>query len=145
MAVKLILLLMFFSPVANCQGPELSHISNALSNNSYIDYDKISDGGAAITCMTNNTICCNSSIGNWSDWRGIPVQEGADVDTCLYVTRGDREINLNRKRGCTDHTSGLWRCDIPDSSGEMQSLYVYISSDLNNGELKLHMNSVKNT
>ena len=45
---------------------------------------------------------------------------------CIYVTRGDGVISLHRKRGCTDHTSGLWRCDIPDSSGEMQSLYAYI-------------------
>ena len=79
--------------------------------------------------MTNNVSCCNGSdVGGWRDEGGSVVQE-VDRDTCLYVTREYKEINLNRKLGCTDHTSGLWRCDIPDFSGEMQSLYIYISND----------------
>ena len=54
---------------------------------------------------------------------------------CIYVNRGDGVISLHRKSGCNDHTSGLWRCDIPDSSGEMQSLYIYISNDTSQGQL----------
>ena len=44
-------------------------------------------------------------------------------------------ISLNRNRGCIDHTSGLWSCDIPDSSGKMQSLYIYISNTKSHGML----------
>ena len=45
-------------------------------------------------------------------------------------------IGLHRKmRGCSDHTSGLRRCDIPDSSGEMRSLYIYISNRRSYGML----------
>ena len=44
-------------------------------------------------------------------------------------------ISLNGKWHCSNYTSGLWRCDIPDSSGEMQSLYAYIGDD---GQLETH-------
>ena len=79
--------------------------------------------------MTDNVNCCNSSIvGGWRDEGGDPVYKGADGTSCLYATRGYGVISLSRNRSCTsDHTSGLWRCDIPDSSGEMQSLHIYIS------------------
>ena len=44
-------------------------------------------------------------------------------------------ISLNRRNSdCIPPTSGLWRCDIPDSSGEIQSLYIYISNDESNGK-----------
>ena len=81
-------------------------------------------------CQTNASNCCiDSSIGGWRDEEGDLVYEGADGITCLHVTRGDGVISLNGKWGCSNYTSGLWRCDIPDSSGEMQSLYAYIGDD----------------
>ena len=116
------------SCIVYCQSlPRLNHGTHTLSNNSYIYSSDI--GRSSLQFVTNNVTCCNNStVGGWRDERGVPVYEGADGTTCLYVTREYRVISLHRKIGCTsDHTSGLWRCDIPDSSGEMQSLYVYIS------------------
>ena len=122
--------------VVNCQSlPQFEHDRRSLSNNSFIYYLDIFNEYDALKCVTDNVDCCNdASVGNWRDVRGSPVQEGRDGTSCLYVTRGDGEISLNRKSGCTDHTSGLWRCDIPDSSGDMQSLYIYISNDAAYGE-----------
>ena len=120
----------FLLGLGNCQSlPIFEHQRSSLSNNSFIYHRDIDDGDQTLKCVTDNVNCCNSSIvGGWRDERGRPVYEGADGTTCLYVTRGDGVISLNRDRSCTsDHTSGLWRCDIPDSSGKMQSLYVYIS------------------
>ena len=113
--------------IVNCQSqPQLKHGRHSLSNNSYVYYYDISDGDSSLRCVTDNVNCCNSSdVGGWRDERDRPVQ-GANGTTCLYVTRGDKVISLHRNRSCTDHTSELWRCDIPDSSGEMQSLYIYI-------------------
>ncbi|CAI8012110.1 hypothetical protein GBAR_LOCUS7771, partial [Geodia barretti] len=92
----------------------------------------------ALKCVTDSVNCCNNTdVGGWRDESGRPVYQGADGTTCLYVTRGDGVISLHRKRGCTDHTSGLWRCDIPDSSGEVQSLYTYISIIRSQGQLVL--------
>ena len=97
------------------------HERRNVSNNSYIFILDISDrDSATLKCVVQNMNCCNNStVGGWRDWEGEPVYEGANGTTCLYVTRGDGVISLHRKRLCTDHTSGLWRCDIPDSSGEM--------------------------
>ena len=117
--------------VVSCQSlSQFEHGGRSLSNNSFIYYYDIGTGDLALKCVTDNVDCCNdTSVGNWRDVRGSPVQEGRDGTSCLYVTRGDGEISLNRKSGCTDHTSGLWRCYILDSSGDMQSLYIYISND----------------
>ena len=120
-----------------CQSlPQLEHDGLDLSNNSYIYYNDIGDGDRALKCMTDSDNCCNNStVGGWRDESGRPVYQGTDGTTCLYVTRGDGVISLHRKRGCSAHTSGLWRCDIPDSSGEMQSLYIYISNRRSYGML----------
>ena len=119
--------------IVNCQ-VLLEHEERSVSNNSFIWYLDIGDKDFAMKCMTDNITCCNdSSAGNWTDVKGTPVAE-IDDDNCLYVTRGDGVISLKRKSGCRDHTSGLWRCDIPDSSGEMQSLYIYISNDRSYGK-----------
>ena len=128
--------LLFLSVVlltaVNCQSqPQLKHGRYPLPNNSYIYYPDIRDREQTLKCVTDNVNCCNSSdVVNWRDERGEPVYEGADGTSCLYVTRGDGVISLHRKRGCSDHTSGLWRCDIPDSSGEMQNIYIYIGDKI---------------
>ena len=124
----------------NCQSlPQFEHDGHFLSNNSYIYSRDISDGDRALNCVTESINCCNNStVGGWRDESGRPVYPGADGTTCLYVTREDGNISLHRKRGCNDHTPGLWRCDIPDYSGEMQSLYIYISNSRAHGELQYH-------
>ena len=123
--------------VVHCQLlPLFQYLGNYLANNSFIYYPNIYYGGAALNCVTNRESCCNdSNTGGWRDERGREVHQGVDGISCLYVTRGDGVISLHRKSGCTDHTPGLWRCDIPDSSGEMQSLYIYISNDSYHGKL----------
>ena len=120
--------------IANSQSlPYLKHDGPPLSNNSFIYYPDIGGEYLALQCVTNRENCCNeSNTGGWRDWRGRPVHQGVDGVTCLYVTRGDGVISLHRKSGCTPDMSGLWRCDIPDSSGEMQSLYIYISDSITN-------------
>ena len=117
--------------LVDCQSlPQFKHRISYLPNNSFIYYYDIYDReNSALHCVTDNVNCCNNStVGGWIDGEKAPVYEGADGTTCLYVTRGYGVISLHRKSGCSDHTSGPWRCDIPDSSGEMQSLYIYISN-----------------
>ena len=123
--------------------PLVSH-SPPVSNNSYIYYSEITyyedmnEEEDGLKCVTDSIDCCHdTNVSNWRDERGELVQEEADDWTCLYVTRGDGEISLNRRNSdCIPPTSGLWRCDIPDSSGEIQSLYIYISNNESNGNYK---------
>ena len=131
--------------IATCWSqPRFELSGGTVRNNSYICYDDIiyyekmnEDDG--LKCVTDHRDCCHdTNVSNWRDERGELVQEGADDGTCLYVTRGDGEISLNRRNSdCIPPTSGLWRCDIPDSSGEIQSLYIYISNDESNGNYEL--------
>ena len=132
MALSRICILVVYSVIVNCQSlPHFQNIDHTnLGNNSFVYYDRIYGGGAALKCVTNMSInCCHgTNDSNWRDERGELVQEGADDGTCLYVTRGDGEISLNRRNSdCIPPTSGLWRCDIPDSSGEIESLYTSTS------------------
>ena len=100
-----------------------------------------------LKCVTDSDGCCHdTNVANWRDERGELVQEGADDGTCLYVTRGDGEISLNRRNSdCIPPTSGLWRCDIPDSSGEIQSLYIYISNNESYGKINCFVTEPYNT
>ena len=128
MSRQCFILVVLLLSVENCQSMTgFEHDGHFRSNNSFTWYRDISDGYFALKCVTDNVYCCSDS-GNWTDRRGIPEQEGTNGTSCLYVTRGNGVISLYRKSGCTDHIPGLWRCDIPDSSGEIQSLYIYISN-----------------
>ena len=140
MTVVLFILLLSLVCLGNCQSlPQLEHDGIDLSNNSFTFFNDIGgDEDGALNCVTESVNCCNNSaVGGWRDESGRPVYQGADGTTCLYVSRGDGVISLHRN--CSDHTSGLWRCDIPDSSGEMQSLYIYISNTRSHGELQYHV------
>ena len=125
--------------LVNCQPlPRFECGGRILTNNSYIYYANISDGVSALKCVTDSGNCCTDShVGNWTDERGRAVQQGEDKATCMYVTRRHGEVSLNRKSDCIPESSGLWRCDTPDSIEVMQSIYIYISNDNTSGKLLL--------
>ena len=133
MDLSKIILLILYNVAMKCQSlPHFqNHLETFIGNNSFISYTSIYRGGGALKCVTDSVNCCTgtNNVGNWSDVIGEIVHEGSDDGTtCLYVTRGEGEISLNRRNSdCIPPTSGLWRCDIPDSIGEIQSLYIYIS------------------
>ena len=101
MALSKICILVVYSVIVNCRSlPQFQHLGNInMMNNSFIYYDKIDHEGGALKCVTNMSInCCHdTNVANWRDEGGELVQEGADDGTCLYVTRGDGEISLNRR------------------------------------------------
>ena len=118
--------------VVHCQShPRFEFGSNVFVNNSYVFRGDVGVGDDALKCVTDNTNCCtNPDVGNWTDERGGAVHQGASGATAIYVTRGDGVVSYNRIRG---GSSGMWRCDIPDSSRVMQSMYIYTGTG-NTGE-----------
>ena len=82
----------------------------------------------SLRCVTDYSDCCSGSesgMGNWYDEQGMEVHVGAGgYLSDLYVTRGDGVVYLNRKN-MRGGQSGMWRCDIPDSTGTTQSIYIY--------------------
>ena len=117
--------------VVHCQTsyPQFEFGDTVLTNNSYIDHGGIGvSEDDSLRCVTDYSDCCagaGSDVGNWFDRDGNEVHQGADGATDLYVTRGEGVIYLNR---ITGGVSGMWRCDIPDSDGMMQSIYIYLGT-----------------
>ena len=129
-----LLLLFALVVVANSQAyPRFEFGSRVLPNNSYIFRGDIGEGvNNSLRCVTDYSDCCSGSgsgMGNWYDEKGMEVHQGAGgYFSDLYVTRGEGVVYLNRRvRGL----SGMWRCDIPDSTGTTQSIYIYTGTAKN--------------
>ena len=124
-----VLLLVFaLSAAVNSQSyPRFEFREDVLVNNSFIHRGNIGEGlSDSLHCVTDNSDCCSNGEGNWYDETG-EVQQGSDGGSSHYFTRGDGVVYLNRRTG---GRSGMWRCDIPDSNGVQQSIYIYLGSPI---------------
>ena len=112
--------------VSQTSYPHFELGDRVLTNNSYIDREVIGVGvNNSLRCVTNYSDCCaGSDVGNWFNRDGNEAHQGVD-NADLYVTRGEGVIYLNR---ITEGAPGMWRCDIPDSDGMMQSIYIYLGT-----------------
>ena len=132
--MKLFLLYIVFQLsfcLVHCQRLEWN--GTEINNNSVVYYGNIRSGSTALKCVTDNNNCCSPNTGNWMNQTGQIANQEPDQDRCLYFTRGDRVMSLNRLWGCIPPLAGLWRCDVPDSSGEIQSLFIYIGTTTTSG------------
>ena len=126
----LLLVIALVAAVNSQSYPRFEIRGDVLVNNSYIlrGLERgIGEGhNDSLHCVTDNSDCCSNGEGNWYDVTGGKVQQGPDGDSDrVYVTRGDGVVYLNRRRG---GSSGMWRCDIPDSNGVQQSIYIYLGN-----------------
>ena len=124
--------LLFFSllvvAVNSQHYPQFEFMGNVLVNNTLIFRKNIGEGqNDSLHCVTDNPDCCNNGQGKWYNETGGEVQPGPDGGSNLYVTRGDGVVYLNRRTG---GQSGMWRCDIPDSNGVQQSIYIYLGTEM---------------
>jgi len=121
------------------------------TNNSVVTITDIGTGSAALICTTTYIWCCLSTDGShWYFPDGSTVQR---TGTTYYRTRtishvGGGTVVLNRNPGAT--TTGVFHCDIPDGSGDLQSLYVGIynattgeSCTTNHEPVNVHMIRVR--
>ena len=101
------------------------------NSNSVVNIMDIGTGSAALLCTTTNLGCCLSTDGShWYFPDGSAVQRSETLP--YYRTRtfsgfgstGNGAVLLHRNPGAT--TTGVFHCDIPDASGDLQSLYVGI-------------------
>ena len=123
----LLLVVVLVAGVSSQSYPRFEFRGAILKNNSFVFRGPIVEGqDDSLRCVTNNSECCTNGQGNWYDERGGEVHEGSDGNSDQYVTRGDRVVYLNRRTG---GSVGLWICDIPDSHGVQQSLYIYLGTE----------------
>ena len=107
---------------------ELKLNGNVIKNNSYINYTSVTEGGCSLKCMLTNYNYNTFDHLTWKDEKQLIVMQETDGNGCLFVTRRNDSICISRRMECIPPTSGLWRCDASESSGEVHSLYFYIGN-----------------
>ena len=121
-----LLVVVLVAGVSSQSYPRVEFRGAVLNNNSFVFRGSIGEGqDDSLRCVTDNSECCTNGQGNWYNEGGDEVHQGSDGNSDLYVTRGPRVVYLNRRTG---GSVGLWRCDIPNSHGVQQSLYIYLGT-----------------
>ena len=88
-----------------------------IANNSYISYEDVTNRSSAIKCLTRNLVSSSEHL-TWIDEKEITILS----DGCLYVTRGNESVFLNRRSDCTP-PFGLQRCV---HNITLHTIYIYI-------------------
>ena len=91
--------------------------------------EDIGGGGDALLCMTNLTTCCRSSDGenvrgNWFFPNETRVPSSGERWD-FHRTRGPMLVRMQRRRGGVE---GIYHCEIPDTLGFIQTLYIGVYS-----------------
>ena len=92
-------------------------------NNTIVLMSDIGETDNALLCMTDRTDCCSSPVGEFYYPDNTAV--GFSSTNSLYRNRDTQVVRLNRKNNALSPT-GVYRCEIPDSSGRMQNIYINI-------------------
>ena len=123
----LLLVIALVAAVNSQSYPRFEFRGNVLENNSFIHRGNIGEGhNDSLHCVTDNSDCCSNGEGNWYNATG-EVQQGSDRNNNLYVTRGNGVVYLNYRKG---GSSGMWRCEVPDSNDVQQSIYIYLGTHI---------------
>ena len=88
--------------------------------------EDINEGGDALLCLTDLTVCCRSSgnkstLGDWYFPNGTRVPGDGNQWDIYRIRTGQSEVILNRRRGGEE---GIYRCVIPDTTGVKQTIYI---------------------
>ena len=111
----------------------MNGVTRTYTNNSIVNRMDIGTGDEALLCTTTYRPCCSSGNRDtkWCFPDGSQILNSGDLP--YYRTRnnpdfvertGPRSVRLNRNPQGT--TTGIFRCDILDASGVLQSMFVGI-------------------
>ena len=102
-------------------------------NNTHLSHSEIGEGTDALLCRTNHIHCCRKTPQSSG---GFFYPSGAAVQTLdlsqnrgrgFYHGKGDQQFSLNRREGVESHEIGRYRCEIPDSSGVLQNIFITLT------------------
>ena len=110
------------------------------SNNSVVALSAIGQNVpgsvGALNCLTNNTSCCRGrdgmAAGEWflpgqtDPVVGVNSPNAASAD--FTRARAPSVVLLNRRNIFATDPSGVYTCQIPDSSGELRTLYIGVDT-----------------
>ena len=99
-------------------------------NNSTVAINDIGEGDNALLCVTDKPDCCKPPNGTivqgefyYPNNSSVRTRAGGDS---LYRNRGPQVVRLNRRNNVLSPT-GIYRCEIPDSSGRIRNIYINVT------------------
>ena len=100
-------------------------------NNTAIILEHIGEGDMnSLTCTTAHDRCCQTpEQGNFYYPSGdavLTLSQASLSRQSLYRTRSTGSISLRQQAGEISPPLGRYRCEIPDSRGALQNLYITI-------------------
>ena len=124
---------------------------NVLANNSIVINEEIgSEDKNALLCYTNLAECCKGdqnerpALGQWYDPAGDRVLSLGDANMqnlSVYRNRGPSVVRLHNVMN-EMLPSGIFQCEVNDTSGSLQSIYIGVYPD-NEGWI-LYLQLLKN-
>lgn len=103
-------------------------------NNSVVSIADIGVGTGALYCITDREQCCRETDGGASgEWylprQTIPVNgNGENSVEDFSQSRMPSAVLLHRRNNATS-PAGLYRCEIQDSGGSFQTLFVVLRNE----------------
>lgn len=106
-------------------------------NNSVIDITDIGAGDSSLQCLTDREACCGGTSdggGASGDWflpgqdTGLGAGDAATSSGDFSVERRPGAVLLGRSNAATEPT-GLYHCEVLDSVGVLQSVYIGVYRD----------------
>ena len=84
----------------------------------------------SLLCITTDIHCCQTNKqGNFYYPNGelvLPLSQASSSRQNLYLTHNNGSISLKRQPGETFPPLGKYRCEIPDTRGTLQNLFINI-------------------
>ena len=114
------------------EGVSLTLNGVPVANNSYVDIEDIGESDDALLCSTDKTDCCTpddgTRAGEWyfPDETKVSIRGANPPENLFYRNRGQSVVRLNRHGNPSER--GLFRCQVPDASNTMQSIYINIGN-----------------
>ena len=109
-----------------------------LANNSIVSKDEIgNENKDALLCYTSLSECCSGIhkvrpvLGEWYDPAGerVPnMHHATNQDLSVYRNRGPSVLRLHHIM-MKILPRGIFQCEVNDSSGSLQSIYIGVYSD----------------
>lgn len=109
------------------QGSVFMHNNMELSNNSVVLREEIGEGDKALICQTLSDAECGSSALPAMFFPNKTEVLPAGNGRTMYSTTGTGQVRLNRKPE-DKSPLGLYYCQIPDSEGNTQKMFVKIAT-----------------
>ncbi len=81
----------------------------------------------SLACHTDLFYCCEeNNLGEWyyPDYRSVHRLDSANNINSFFISRGERVVRLHRKQ--SPKSSGIFRCEMPDTTSFPSSLTAFI-------------------